>query len=197
METSIEKKCPKCKTANPQEANYCRHCGAKFDPTPEILDFRLDAKCHVGDFADLSWKISNAEKVTLNGQDVTDKKSYHIYIAHDTFYTLTAIKGGRTISRTIHIQPQKDRKGHEESLRTVKTGETRKYTLYSIITIITSILAMIMLAVIFFYENEIQYYFGIGYSDWPVIKTTFIIINVAMLIISMSLFYSIIKLLKK
>jgi len=32
----MNKTCPKCNTSNPEEANFCRHCGAKFSNDKKI-----------------------------------------------------------------------------------------------------------------------------------------------------------------
>lgn len=32
----MNKTCPKCNTSNPAEANFCRHCGAKFSSDKKI-----------------------------------------------------------------------------------------------------------------------------------------------------------------
>lgn len=176
--TKGSKICPKCNTENPQIANYCRHCGEKFDPTPEILDFRLNAKCHVGDYATLSWKTSNADRVTLNGQNVTDQEDYHIHVTCDTVYTLSATKGGHSVTKKLYVHiDSEDKRANRKTSAISNPSIFWNSTFYDIIGVIFYIVALILLLILLFNSECMQYYFGVSYSKWQTIKMILIIIN--------------------
>lgn len=130
------KTCPICKTTNPQEANYCRHCGTKFDSAPEILYFISNQPLyHIGDHAVLYWETSNVDRVTLNGSDVTDKKHSFFWVTGNMDFTLVATKGGYNISKTIRVLIEEDQRKVQLS-RAKRKVKKRNIVLYSIITLI-------------------------------------------------------------
>lgn len=93
----VSKDCSSCKTSNPISANFCRQCGLRF---PEHTKPRKSHMCHIENFSVkkqangkflVEWNAINAEKVTLNGGDVTGnnksvvtvKGSYNITLRAD------------------------------------------------------------------------------------------------------------------
>ena len=164
----MDKKCQNCHTENPLSAKFCRHCGNKFDDEPEISDFRLNGVCKIGDVVDLSWDITNADKVTLNGVVVTGKTHCSVTIKGDDDFKLIAQKGKNKSERTITVHPQKEPKSAPVS--SVSVLKRKKWT------VAIGILALAMLLLVHFHENDIPYYFNIGYSKWqdmkPIIKIT-------------------------
>lgn len=167
------KKCSKCHTENPLHAKYCRVCGKKFDEEPEIVDFRLNAICRVGDVVDFSWNVVNADKVTLNGMVVTGKTHVPVTIKGDEDFKLTAHKGKNKIEKTITVHPRKlqIKEGHTTPpVSSVSILQRKKWT----VTI--GLLALAILLTVYFYENIIPSCFNIGYSGWqdmkPIIKTS-------------------------
>lgn len=89
MET---KECSSCKTPNPVFASYCRKCGTRF---PEHTKPGKSNMCHIENFAVkkqtkgkflVEWNAINADKVTINGSDVTGKNKF-----------VTTVKGSHTI----------------------------------------------------------------------------------------------------
>ena len=71
------KECSSCTTTNPVSANFCRRCGCRF---PEHTKPGVSQKCHIDSFAVttqsngkflVEWNAVNADKVIINGQDVT------------------------------------------------------------------------------------------------------------------------------
>lgn len=86
------KECPSCKTPNPVSASFCRKCGTRF---PEHTKPGKSNMCHIENFAVkkqtngkflVEWNAVNADKVTINGSDVTGKNKF-----------VTTVKGSQTI----------------------------------------------------------------------------------------------------
>ena len=76
------KECPSCKTSNPESASYCRKCGTRF---PEHTKPGKSHMCHIENFAIkkqsngkflVEWNAINADKVTINGRDVTGQNRF-------------------------------------------------------------------------------------------------------------------------
>lgn len=87
------KECSSCKTSNPIHANFCRKCGHRF---PEHTKPGKSHMCHIENFTIkkqssgkflVEWVAVNADKVILNGRDVTG-----------TNKLLATVKGSQTIS---------------------------------------------------------------------------------------------------
>ena len=81
------KECISCKAENPSSANYCRSCGCAFPvdslpgnlPKCRIENFSVRRKT-AGKFI-VEWNAVNADKVTLNGIDVTGRNLYEITVS--------------------------------------------------------------------------------------------------------------------
>lgn len=89
----LAKECTYCKTSNPVSANFCRKCGHRF---PEHTKPGKSFMCHIENFSVtkqsngkflVEWNAVNADKVILNGRDVTGKNKF-----------IATIKGCQTIS---------------------------------------------------------------------------------------------------
>lgn len=87
------KECSSCKTANPISASFCRKCGHRF---PEHTKPGKSQMCHIENFSIkkqsngkflVEWIAVNADKVILNGRDVTGKNKF-----------IATVKGSQTIS---------------------------------------------------------------------------------------------------
>ena len=87
------KECSSCKTSNPISASFCRKCGHRF---PEHTKPGKSQMCHIENFSIkkqsngkflVEWIAVNADKVILNGRDVTGKNKF-----------IATIKGCQTIS---------------------------------------------------------------------------------------------------
>lgn len=87
------KECSSCKTANPISASFCRKCGHRF---PEHTKPRKSHMCHIENFSIkkqpngkflVEWIAVNADKVILNGRDVTGKNKF-----------IATVNGSQTIS---------------------------------------------------------------------------------------------------
>lgn len=87
------KECSSCKTTNPVSANFCRKCGHRF---PEHTKPEKSQMCHIENFSIkkqsngkflVEWVAVNADKVILNGTDVTGNNKF-----------IATIKGSQTIS---------------------------------------------------------------------------------------------------
>lgn len=98
-------KCYKCNTDNPQQANYCKYCGAKFDNSPEIDTFYYVSIPHVGDSIELSWSIKNADIAILNGQTMPLTHRHKVVVDKEMTWELVATKSGKRDSRILHIMP--------------------------------------------------------------------------------------------
>ena len=84
------KVCKKCKTLNSSKAKFCRNCGETIDEIPEIHDFSLISSCHIGDIIKLSWKVSNADIVSINDQDVSSLRFLELEVNEPTKFRLCA-----------------------------------------------------------------------------------------------------------
>ncbi len=87
------KECSSCKTSNPISASFCRKCGHRF---PEHTKPGKSQMCHIENFSIkkqsngkflVEWIAVNADKVILNGRDVTGKNKF-----------IATVKGSQTIS---------------------------------------------------------------------------------------------------
>lgn len=87
------KECSSCKTSNPISASFCRKCGHRF---PEHTKPGKSQMCHIENFSIkkqsngkflVEWVAVNADKVILNGRDVTGKNKF-----------IATVKGSQTIS---------------------------------------------------------------------------------------------------
>lgn len=87
------KECSSCKTSNPISASFCRKCGHRF---PEHTKPGKSQMCHIENFSIkkqsngkflVEWVTVNADKVILNGRDVTGKNKF-----------IATVKGSQTIS---------------------------------------------------------------------------------------------------
>lgn len=87
------KECSSCKTSNPISASFCRKCGHRF---PEHTKPGKSQMCHIENFSIkeqsngkflVEWIAVNADKVILNGRDVTGKNKF-----------IATVKGCQTIS---------------------------------------------------------------------------------------------------
>lgn len=87
------KECSSCKTSNPISASFCRKCGHRF---PEHTKPGKSQMCHIEDFSIkkqsngkflVEWNAINADKVILNGRDVTGKNKF-----------IATVNGSQTIS---------------------------------------------------------------------------------------------------
>ena len=86
------KECSSCKSSNPVSASYCRKCGTRF---PEQTKPGKSHMCHIENFAVkkqsngkflVEWNAINADKVTINGRDVTGQSRF-----------IVPVKGSQTI----------------------------------------------------------------------------------------------------
>ena len=188
----MSNECLKCHTENPTHAKYCRGCGKKFDEGPEILNFQLNAVCRVGDVIDLSWDISNADKVTLNGRDVTDITSLSVTITGDEIFNLVATKDNHIVEKTINVHPQKPSYPKPYLPSFVSALKCKKWTA------LIGLLALAILIIVLFDENIIPSYFNIGYSGWQNAKPIIIILCCVILTLSIgSIIHSKIKNIQK
>ena len=87
------KECSSCKTSNPISASFCRKCGHRF---PEHTKPGKSQMCHIENFSIkkqsngkflVEWEAVNADKIILNGRDVTGQNKF-----------TATVKGCQTIS---------------------------------------------------------------------------------------------------
>ncbi len=90
------KECSSCKTANPIYASFCRKCGHRF---PEHTKPGGNNMCHIENFSVkrqindkfiVEWNAVNADKITLNGSNVTGYNKYTVTIKGSQIITLRA-----------------------------------------------------------------------------------------------------------
>ena len=91
--------CSKCNTNNPQQANYCRRCGAKFENSPEIEFFNYVSVPHVGDSIELTWSIKNADTAFLNDQTMPLNHQHKVVVDKEMTWELVVTKLGKRESK--------------------------------------------------------------------------------------------------
>lgn len=166
-------KCPKCNTENPQEANYCRHCGEKFNNSPEIDSFYYVSIPHVGDSIELSWSIKNADTAILNGQTMPLTHRYKVVVDKEMTWELVATKLGKRDSRILHIVPilSSDKTSEPFTPPIVTTSDVKPYfvkVLFKVLAI--DIIPVISLLTIFFCSSWLRYTLNLSYNDWNVFR---------------------------
>lgn len=183
----MNKSCHKCNTENPLDANYCRICGSKFNDKPEVSEFRLNAVYRIGDVVDLSWNVSNVDKIMLNGIDVTDRTRKTVKIEGDKVYKLVAIKGENKIEKIIDVHPKKEGQP-PQTLTHVPSVSLFKRKKWSFIV---GLLAITVLFTIHYCQASVSYYLHLGYSEWQEIKLVINLLCWILLLCSMvSIVYS-------
>lgn len=163
------KQCTKCKTDNPKNANYCRHCGAKLDNSPEIESFNYVSVPHVGDSVELTWSIKNADTAFLNGQTMPLSHRYKVVVDKEMTLELVATKSGKRESKRIHIVPipSSDKTTKPSTPPTVTTSNTLPYLVKVLIKVLViDILPVISLIIISCCSSWLRYTLNLSYNDW-------------------------------
>lgn len=167
------KKCSKCNTDNPQQANYCRRCGAKFENSPEIMSFNYASIPHVGDSVELSWDIKNADSAFLNGQTMPLSHRYKVVVDKEMTLELVAIKSGKRESRKIHIVPiPSSDKTTKPSIASIVTPSDALPYLVKVLlkVLVIDIIPVISLLIISCYSSWLRYTLNLSYNDWNVFR---------------------------
>ena len=108
------KQCPKCKTENPDVANFCRCCRYEFpeatkkgkSASPLILYFDvLEDNYTIGSLIHFGWKVDNANIIKLNEYDITTNGTAEMTVEKAESITLTAENDYDKIARTIRLSP--------------------------------------------------------------------------------------------
>ena len=86
------KSCPKCNTENPQQANYCRHCGTKFEEKPQIQSSGPSWSKDGKQF-DIKYKVKKiiADKLGVEMSEVTDNANFALDLNADSLDTVELI----------------------------------------------------------------------------------------------------------
>lgn len=109
------KQCPKCKTENPEVANFCRNCRYKFPEatkngksvSPLIFSFDvLEDSYTIGSLIHFEWKVENANIIKLNEYDVTSNVTAEMIVEKAESVTLTAENDYDKAVRTIRLSPR-------------------------------------------------------------------------------------------
>lgn len=161
--------CPNCKSDNPQHANYCRRCGAKFDNSPEIEFFNYVSIPHVGDSIELSWSIKNADSAFLNGQTMPLNHRYKVVVDKELTLELVATKSGKRESRRIHIVPipSSDKTTKPFTPPLVTTSDALPYLVKVLLMIlVVDIFPVTSLLIISCYNSWLRYTLDLSYNDW-------------------------------
>ena len=161
--------CSKCNTDNPQQANYCRRCGAKFANSPEIESFNYVSVPHVGDSVELTWSIKNADTAFLNGQTMPLSHRYKVVVDKEMTLELVAAKSGKRETKRIHIVPipSSDKTTKPSTPPTVTTSNTLPYLVKVLIKVlVVDILPVISLIIISCCSSWLRYTLNLSYNDW-------------------------------
>ena len=161
--------CSKCNTDNPQQANYCRRCGAKFANSPEIEYFNYVSVTHVGESVELTWSIKNADTAFLNGQTMPLSHRYKVVVDKEMTLELVAAKSGKRETKRIHIVPipSSDKTTKPSTPPTVTTSNTLPYLVKVLIKVlVVDILPVISLIIISCCSSWLRYTLNLSYNDW-------------------------------
>lgn len=163
------KQCPNCKADNPQNANYCRRCGGKFDNSPEIEFFNYVSVPHVGDSIELSWSIKNADSVILNGQTMPLNHRHEVIVDKEMAWELVATKSGKKESKRIHIVPipASDKNIQFSASPKITPSVTLPYFAKVLLVVLfIDIVPVISLLIIFFCSSWLRYTLNLSYNNW-------------------------------
>ena len=154
------KKCTLCQTNNPDEAIFCRHCGAKLDNSPEIEFFNYVTVPHVGDSVELTWSIKNADNAFLNGQTKPLSHRYKVVVDKEMTLELVATRSGKRESKRIHIVPI------PSSDKTTKPYTPPYLVKVLLEVLVIDIFPVISLIIISCCSSWLRYTLNLSYNDW-------------------------------
>ena len=157
----MDKKCSKCNTENPLHAKYCRRCGNSFDDTPEIVDFHVESSKEINSLL-LKWEIRNADKVMLNGHDVTKLTQKPWQINRDMSFELEACNGTNKTSKVIFVHYSEFSNGPIKKPKS-SFGDVFHRNIFSMLLLAFS---TVILVLINFYGGLIRSNLHFGYSAW-------------------------------
>ena len=157
----MNKKCTKCNTENPLHAKYCRRCGNSFDDVPEIVDFYVESSKEINSLL-LKWEIRNADKVMLNGHDVTKLTQKPCKINRDMSFELEACNGTTKTSKVIFVHYSEFTNGPIKKSKP-SIGDVFYRNIFSLLLLLFS---TVFLVLINFYGGFIRYNLHLGYSVW-------------------------------
>ena len=161
--------CSKCNTDNPQQANYCRRCGAKFENSPEIESFNYVSIPHIGDSVELTWRIKNADTAFLNGQTMPLSHRYKVVVDKEMFLELVATRLGKRESKRIHIVPipSSDKTTKPYTPPLVTTSDALPYLVKVLLEVLViDIFPVISLIIISCCSSWLRYTLNLSYNDW-------------------------------
>lgn len=161
--------CSKCNTDNPQQANYCRRCGVKFDSSPEIESFNYVSVPHIGDSIELTWSIKNADTAFLNGQTMPLSHRYKVVVDKEMTLELVATKLGNRESKRIHIVPipSSDKTTKPYTPPLVTTSDALSYLVKVLLEVlVVDIFPVISLIIISCCSSWLRYTLNLSYNDW-------------------------------
>lgn len=161
--------CSNCFAANPVDANFCRHCGAKLDNSPEIEFFNYVSVPHVGDLIELSWNIKNADFAILNGQTMPLNHRYKVIVDKEMTWELVATKSGKKESKRIHIVPipASDKINIPSTPLKVTSSGTLPCLAKGLLTVLViDIVPLISLLITSFCSSWLRYTLNLSYNDW-------------------------------
>lgn len=108
------KQCPKCKTENPKQAKFCRHCryefpeatiaGGPLSPIVQLFKVRED-KYWIGSIIHIDWLVDNANIISINDFDVTSLKEYEMKVDKAVTVTIKAENDYDQISKDLRLSP--------------------------------------------------------------------------------------------
>lgn len=161
--------CSKCNTDNPQQANYCRRCGAEFENSPEIESFNYVSVPHVGDSVELTWSIKNADTAFLNGQTMPLSHRYKVVVDKEMTLELVATKSGERASKRIHIVPipSSDKTTKPSTPPLVTTSDALPDLIKILLKVLViDIFPVISLIIISCSSSWLRYTLNLSYNDW-------------------------------
>ena len=161
--------CSKCNTDNPQQANYCRRCGAKFENSPEIEFFNYVSVPHVGDSIELTWSIKNADTAFLNGKTMPLSHRYKVVVDNEMTLELVATRSGKRESKRIHIVPipSSDKTTNPSTPPLVTTSDALPYLVKVLLEVlVVDIFPVISLIIISCSSSWLRYTLNLSYNDW-------------------------------
>lgn len=150
------KSCSSCSTENPTEANYCRKCGYRF---PEHTKPGKSKMCHIEGFSVkkrtngkflVEWNAINADKVTINGQDVTGQSRFILTVKGSQIIQL------RADNSTSHDIEEAYVVYDSQTIYKDKIVEKRVTSATNILTAIFLVLFILLSTILFYYAYQLE-----------------------------------------
>lgn len=162
----MNKTCPKCNTSNPEEANFCRHCGYEFQSVRVVKD---------GEGGDM--QTDEIEQIRQKQAIDWEEKEMQYKTKQDEMQ-----KKIKKLERQLKAEKDKASTYLSEKSyysRLVNNSLLRKRCITSSVGII---IAIIVLYTLMQNGESVQAWFHVDYSSWQTLKSSLLAISWVLLV---------------